>query len=273
MKNYIFKKGFLTGSLYYNELIKNLGLIRGLYNFKIRILKKDFDKLKTGKKILQTIDKSHPLIENDIYMKYLYKLMEIEPKFKEFTLNYLYNLNFDNFLIFEIKNYFILLFVEFEKYLYKCFKHALLVHPEIIQQRSLSLKDYMKYENINMIHEVIIDKYIYEISYKGFSKLFEKAEKPIGIKHGIDNYLIKRLSGFREIRHLHIHRDGIVDLNFIEKIEKLNLNLKDLELVKLKIGYKINISEEMLNEAEKLCIDIAHKFDQAFFKIYNNLEK
>ena len=76
------------------------------------------------------------------------------------------------------------------------------------------------------------------------------------------------MSGYREIRNLYVHKDGIVDLKFLTKIERYDLTLKDLGLKELKIGEKLEITEDIIFKMQKLSLDVISKFDLVFNEIY-----
>ncbi len=262
------KKEYFTGSSFYKELIKNLSQIQGLYNIKKGNLKLVFQKLKNGANLFKTLDKNHPIIKDDEYLKLIFEMRDLKPEFKTFLENHFENLTFKNLIKLEIRMYFILLFVEFEKYLFKCFKHIIKNRPEIIQNRTFSFKEIEKYNDIELIREIAIGKYIHDISYNSLSEIFKKAVDPLGIKHGIKEELIKKFSGSREMRNLLIHKDGYIDKHFIDRIERLNLNMADLGVNSLEIGSKIDITEKMLKDAEQLGLTISGEFDKKFVSIY-----
>ena len=259
---------YFTGSSFYKDLVNNRNQIHALYNIKKKNLKLVFQKLKNGADLFKELDSNHPIIKNDEYLKLIFQLRDLKPEFKQSLETHFENLTFQNLIKLELRMYFILLFVEFEKYLFKCFKYIIKNRPEIIENRTFSIKEIEKYNDIELIRQIAIDKFIHDISYNSLSEIFKKAEKPLGIKHGISEELIKKFSGFREMRNLLIHKDSFIDKHFIDKVERLNLNKVDLGVNTLEIGSKIEITEKMLKDAEKLSFRIACEFDKKFVSIY-----
>ncbi|KKN21630.1 hypothetical protein LCGC14_0923420 [marine sediment metagenome] len=256
---------------FYRNLIKNLALARGLFNVKKHNLKDTFKKIDSGNKIIQNLNVNHPVLENDIFLKNIRKGMELNNDFKDFFTNFFTNLNYENLIKFEIKNYYILLFIEFETYLSNCIRSLLLKFPQILDKKSISREELSELENLDRdsIDEILIDKLIHEMSYGDLLDLFNNYKKILGIKHEIDRNLIVKLNGYREIRHLHIHKSGKIDSVFIQKVGKYGLDSKKIGINELTNGVKVEITMEMLEKAELLVLDVAYIFDKSYMKIFN----
>ncbi len=105
-------------------------------------------------------------------------------------------MNYKQFYEIENANTLILLFSEFENYLYKCFKFIILKNPSIIDKQTITIKELIEKQgdisliieeiaeenalkkfNLDILLDDIIEKKIHNKFYKGYEEIFRYAEK------------------------------------------------------------------------------------------------
>ena len=121
-------------------------------------------------------------------------------------------MNYEQFYEIENSNTLILLFSEFENYLFKCFKFIILKNPSIIDKQTITIKELIEKQgdisliieeiaeenalkkfNLDILLDDIIEKKIHYKFYKGYEEIFRYAEKVLEVKHNISKDLIKLL--------------------------------------------------------------------------------
>ncbi|MFX1399025.1 MAG: hypothetical protein ACFFAS_18520 [Promethearchaeota archaeon] len=247
------------------DFFNNISINRSLYSTKKKNLIDYFKSIDEGRKALRIRE----LVDSDDYLRDLYRVMDLSPRMNEYIQNFIENLTYINFQELEQWNYLTLLFIEMDEYFYKCFKYILTKRPEILENKQISIKEIRELKDIELIFENIVDKYISDITYKGTINLFKKARKPIGINHSIEDNLIHKLDGYREVRNIYVHKKGKIDGKFKKKLENLNLKLEDLGIDVLED--KIKISEDLIFRIQDFILEILLKFDSTLVDIYKEL--
>lgn len=132
-------------SKYLVELGQKMFSLRNLYDLKKIQLK---DSLDTYTKYLKEQGESNMI---KMYLKLVYKDVNDseKPIIGELIKEVFKYLNYENVLEFERIHYFTEIFTDFENYLFNCFRYALLKHPEIIENRTISLQELKKLGGLN----------------------------------------------------------------------------------------------------------------------------
>lgn len=276
---------FLTNITVFITMRKN---IRGLIERKQREIfypnPTNFNELEDMKKIIkrylrgdkEALKKTDYVIlkksgENDIFF--------------DLVNNFVENLNLEKFLEFEKRYALIYFFIEFENYLFKCFKYVLNKRPDIIEDSKVSLKDINEAQGIikNIIEDKaeeealskfdlvliideIIEKKIHNKFYKKYTDIFNYAYKVLGIQHTIDESELKLLNFFKQIRNLYSHGDGTINQIFIKRIKNL---IKDKN--KYKKGVKFLLTDKLIQDLELIMKHILIKFDRSIITLFPEL--
>ena len=147
-------------------------------------------------------------------------------------------MNYEQFYEIENANTLILLFSEFENYLFKCFKFIILKNPSIVGKQTITIKELIEKQgdisliieeiaeesalkkfNLDILLDDIIEKKIHNKFYKGYEEVFHYAEKILGVKYNISKDLIKLLNFFKQVRNIYAHGDGTITRIFMSKIK------------------------------------------------------
>lgn len=213
--------------------------------------------------------------------------MKFHDEIVDFTKKIYEKMNYKQFYEIENANTLILLFSEFENYLFKCFKYILLNNPSIMDNQTITIKELIEKQgdlsliieeiaeenairkfNLDILLDDIIEKKIHNKFYKDYEEVFHYAEKILGIKHNISKDLIKQLNFFKQIRNIYAHGDGTITRIFINKIN--NFKSKD-EMDKYHLGNKFIVEDQDLRDVDDLFMWITSKFDNGLTKLYLDL--
>ncbi len=192
----------------------------------------------------------------------------------EKTLDLVGDMNFENMKEFLYKSNLIFIFTEFEKFLFNCIKFVLLKYPEILDDKSIKLKEINLIKNsgdIDLVNEIVAEKTIHNLFYKNYHEIFKYLKDPIGLDLKLDLNTINKLNGYKEIRNLITHGDGTINLIFQGKISNWRLNKEDLNLESLEKGDKILIDNLLLSDLIDLLFDIVIKVDILMTKKFPEL--
>lgn len=192
----------------------------------------------------------------------------------ENTLSLIKDVNSERMIEFLNRSKIIYLFTEFEKYLFKCIKFILLKYPEILDEKSIQLKEIRLIQNngnLGLVKEIIAENTIRDLFYKNYNEIFKYLKKPLGLEIDISQNVINKLNGYKEIRNLLTHGDGIINLLFQNKIFNRNLNLEDLNLNSLKLGEKITINQYLISDFLHILFDIIIEIDIIMVKKFPEL--
>ena len=157
----------------------------------------------------------------------------------ENTLNLVKNINFERMQEFLHRSHLIYIFSEFENYLFKCIKYTLMKYPVILDDKSIKLKEIKTIqngENISLVKEIIAENTASDLFYNNYHEIFKYFKKPLGLKLDFSHKTVNKLNGYKEIRNLVTHGDGIINLLFLNKISNWDLNPEDLNLNSLQTG-------------------------------------
>ncbi len=189
--------------------------------------------------------------------------------FRELHKSYTYN----SYVEFERINDLILKLTEFEKYLYNCFKYIILKRPDILDNRSIKVGEFkfLQERGIEIVEELAAEDFLHDIFYKNYKLIFERAIKPLGIKHSIKEELVKILQGIKLIRNQFIHANGRVTTVFLRKLNELELPMHILKLNKLELNSKIELHDELLQSISFTLFIIGLEFDMKFIEVYPEL--
>jgi len=182
----------------------------------------------------------------------------------ENTLNLVKDINFERMKEFLNRSNMIYIFTEFENYLFKCTKYILLKYPEILDEKSIKLKEIRLIQNngnFGLVKEMIAEKTIHDLFYNNYYEIFKYLKKPLGLELDFSQNVINKLNGYKEIRNLLTHGDGIINLLFQNKILNWNLSKEDLNLNSIKLGDKLIIDHSLISDFLDILFDIIIEID------------
>ncbi len=205
--------------------------------------------------------------------------------FFDLVKNFVEKLNLEIFLEFENRYTLIYFFIEFENYLFKCFKYVLNRRPDIIEDSKVSLKDLNEAQgivkniiedkveeealskfDISLIIDKVIEKKIHNKFYKKYIDIFKYAYKVLGIQHSIEESDLKLLNFFKQIRNLYTHGDGTINQIFIKRIKNI---IKDKN--RYKKGEKFLLTDKLIKDLELIMKHILTKFDHSLITLFPEL--
>lgn len=216
------------------------------------------------------LDKIEKSISDPKKDKIAYQML----KDMEKTLDLVGDMNFKNMKEFLYKSNLIFIFTEFEKFLFKCIKFALLKYPKILDDKVIKLKEIKSIKssgNIDLLNEIVAENTIHNLFYQNYHEIFKYLKKPVGLDLEFDQNIINKLNGYKEIRNLVIHGDGTINLLFQSKINNWNLREEDLNLKSLEKGDKILIEDLLLSDLIDLLFDIVIEIDILMVKKFPEL--
>lgn len=190
------------------------------------------------------------------------------------TLNLIKDVNFERMKEFLNRSKMVYIFTEFENYLFKCIKFILLKYPEILDEKSIKLKEIRLIQNngdIGLIKEIIAENTIRNLFYKNYYEIFKYLKDPLGIELDFSQEVINKLIGYKEIRNLLTHSDGVINLLFQNRISNWNLSVEDLNLKSLKLGDKLVIDQLLISDFLKILFDIMIEIDIIMVKKFPEL--
>lgn len=192
----------------------------------------------------------------------------------ENTLNLIKGINFERMKEFLNRSKMIYIFTEFENYLFKCIKFILLKYPEILDEKSIKLKEIRLIQNngnLGLVKEIIAENTIRNLFYKNYYEIFKYLKDPLGLELDFSQKVINKLIGYKEIRNLLTHADGIINLLFQNRIFNRNLSVEDLNLNSLKLGEKIIIDHLLFSDFLNILFDIMIEIDIIMVKKFPEL--
>ena len=170
----------------------------------------------------------------------------------------------------ENRSYMLLLFSEFENYIFKCFKSIYFSQLHLLKEKSIPLslileKNNADLENVNgkvLLLEILnnaVESLIRDFFYQSYEDIFKIASKKLGIKYNISKEYIDKLSGYKLIRNLYAHGDGTINQIFYEQIKRYDLGLSSLT-----IGNKLELDFPLLTMIFATIFKICTEFDKAY---------
>ena len=179
-------------------------------------------------------------------------------------------INYEKVKDIENRSYILLLFSEFENYIFKCFKSIYFSKPDLLKEKSIPLsllleKKNADLENVNgklLFVEILnnaVESQIRDYFYKSYEDIFKIANKKLGIKYNISKDSIDKLSGYKLIRNLYAHGDGTINQIFYEQIKRYDLGLSSLT-----IGNKLELDFPLLTMIFTIIFKICTEFDKAY---------
>ncbi len=263
-------------SVFFIEFMKNMNILIDLLKFKNSMFKDFFDMTKSIHE--DPNDFINTLVEKMDYehLDKLKKGMLGDKKYKflyNFFLEVQKTYTFENYIEFERINDVVLKLTEFEKYLYNCFKHIILKHPEILDSRTMTFAEFTLHSELGTnIVEAGAEKFLHELFYKNYIDVFKMAIKPLGIKHDIYEVMIHKLQDIKLIRNQLIHANGRVTTLFLKKLKALELPKYDLRFDEFNLNNKIELSDELLQDISQTLIIIGFEFDKKLTEAYPELK-
>ena len=225
----------------------------------------------TGVKIedinLNEVERFVSTPNKDNYVKEMLKDMEN-------TLALVKDVSFERMEEFLYRSNMIYIFTEFENYLFKCIKFILLKYPEILDEKSIKLKEIRLIQdnaNLGLVKEIIAENTILDLFYKNYHEIFKYFKKPLGLELDFSKEIINKLNGYKEIRNLHTHGDGKINLLFQNRILNWNLSTEDLNLPSLKLGEKIIVDQKLISDFLNILFDIIIEIDVVMTKKFPEL--
>lgn len=114
------------------------------------------------------------------------------------------------------------------------------VNTQVLNNIKVSLGelgDKYKYDLKSHLGEVVLDKGD-SISFQDLQSIKRTFEKYLDIKIEIDNELEKKIIFYHHCRHVLVHKKGVIDQDFVDKVASRGANLKNY-----KVGDCIELSE------------------------------
>ena len=192
----------------------------------------------------------------------------------ENTLNLVKDINFERMKEFLYRSNIIYIFTEFENYLFKCIKFILLKYPEILDEKSIKLKEITLIQNdanLGLVKEIIAENTIHDLFYKNYYEIFKYLKNPLGLELDFSRKVINKLNGYKEIRNLLTHGEGKINLLFQNRIFNWNLSTEDLNLNSLKLGEKIIVDHFLISDFLDILFDIIIEIDIVMAKKFPEL--
>ena len=195
------------------------------------------------------------------------------------------NFNISKFKELENISLLFFMFSEFENYIFKCFKYIIIRRPEILFEKLISIENIInkikdlklgskdeieneEYKNLllNSIIEDFTERIIHDKLYENYEKVFTYAQRVLGIKHNIESRELDLLNLFKQFRNLYSHGDGIISYIFLNKVQKIG-KTKDF-----KLGEKLIVDDELIDDVRIIIFFIGSIFDKAFISSYPELK-
>ncbi len=184
------------------------------------------------------------------------------------------DINYAKLKEFLFRSNIIYLFTEFENFLFKCMKFILLKYSEIMDQKSIRLKEIRLMHdsrNLKLIEEIIAENTIQDLLYKNYIDIFNYFKDPLGIELQFSQESIDKLNIFKEIRNFLTHGDGIINLLFLKRISNWNFDKYDLKLTNLKIGEKLIVGQQTIFNLFRLLNSFIIEIDRVMDKKFPEL--
>lgn len=192
--------------------------------------------------------------------------------------NNLKKISIEAFVEIENRQFILILFSEFENYLFKCLKFLYLKDPRGVSSKTLKIGDLINKEKVNLNNKKTlnidiksfisekIENHIENLLRKGYKHTLEEAREDLKIHHQISKRDFRELRFYKDIRNLFAHGDGTIDYNFIRKCK---FKLKNYEGIK--VGKKFPLDFETILEAFNIIIYTAKAFDKALISAHTEL--
>lgn len=162
--------------------------------------------------------------------------------------------NYEKFIEYQGRNAIQFFYSELEHYLFKCFKEIFLLYPQKLENKQIKIKELLEHDlNREEILEIVIEKEVENILRNSLENIFKIAQKDHGIDHKIEDNKIVILSKYRKIRNLYAHGNGVINKIFLEQTK----------LSEFKVGEKLEINLEMVNEFLITISEVVNSFDKA----------
>ena len=237
-----------------------------LYNFILKFRKLE-DKIYFIKSNIEEAERLKKGIEElkELYYNVMDDFLRdlIDYNFKTF--------NFNNLIEFENINFYIYIFNQFENFLFKVFSFILMKRPRIIKNKSITLNQLnIIRDNLNrdLINEFVIEKTLHDLFYKKYEKIIKYANNPLGLNINIEEKEISILNGYKQIKNLYSHGEGIVNTLLLKKFQAFNIDFIDLGLKKSYLGDKLQINMKLIKGLEKLLFKVCSLIDKSLVSKY-----
>ena len=149
----------------------------------------------------------------------------------------------------------------FENYVMDFSFRLLQKYPEMLDECQVKMSE-VRTKSIEDVIDTKIEEFIRnQVMDNSFKKIFENINKKFKISADIDSEIFNKLDEFREIRNLIVHRNCIVDRKFKDKYTN----------VRYKLGKKLMIKNEYLQDIEHLIVKTISSFDQELIKKHSFL--
>ena len=257
---------------HYIEKVKESDITIEKFKYLVNIIlhfRKLEDKIHLIKRGVQEADKLRKGIDN---MKEIY-YNEMDDFLRDLIDFNFDTFNFNNLIEFENINFYSFIFNQFENFLFKVFRFVLMKRPEILKKKSIGLnqlnmiviKDIL---NIDLINEAVIEKILHDLFYKNYEEIIKYANNPLGLNIKIEEKDISMLNGYKQIKNLYSHGEGIVNTIFLKKFQAFKIDFIDLGLNKSSLGDKLQINMKLINELKKLLFKVCSILNKSLVSKY-----
>jgi len=121
---------------------------------------------------------------------------------------------------------------------------------------------------IDLINEIVIENTLHNLFYDNYEEIFKYANDPLGLNIKIEKKDISILNGFKQIKNLYSHGDGIVNSLLMKKFQAFKIVFNDLGLDNLFLGDKVQINMKLIKELEKLLFKVSSILDESLTSKY-----
>lgn len=174
-------------------------------------------------------------------------------------------LDYSKFIEYQARNIIQFLYTEMEHYFFKCFKEIYLNNSEKIGEKKVSISNIIDFNyNGKKLLEAVVERNVEDIIHGSFRKIFKEANQTFGISYQIEKGEMDKLFQFKLVRNLFAHGDGTISQHYLDNIR----NIRNIVKSECKLGEKLKITLEMINDFLLLVINVLDKFDENLLKSY-----
>lgn len=256
-------------SILYSKFILKILTFIGFYGFSLQRMRNVFPHVNELKGELDKFDST--LREVNLKDKKIPQKEELENGNTRITMKrshkeamefLLKNFDFENYQEF-LNTYAIqYAFTQFDNYLFEVFSYILRQQPILLGNITLPVIHIIEKTNHEMVIEERINKILHDKFYEDYSEIIQGfARKKLNLNHDIKNDTINNLMESKLIRDIYIHGEGIVNQTFLKKTNRNDI----------KLGDKVFLSIDTINDILETIKEIASKIDLCLVKTYSNV--
>ncbi|OLS29417.1 MAG: hypothetical protein HeimC2_00470 [Candidatus Heimdallarchaeota archaeon LC_2] len=151
------------------------------------------------------------------------------------------------------KSSFLLIFVEFEQYIFQILKYYMIKNIELLDNLVVPLSN-LRSGDVNRVIEQRIEKKIHDEFYGTYDELF-KFMTSIKLTVTINDYFLNMLYFYKEVRNILIHNNGQVNAIFLSRVSNED---------NYSIGDTIIITDAFLRKSASILDFIVGMIDSPF---------